>query len=96
MDQRIIVTTPEDLSELIRGCIDEALKDFDPTKKPMEESEFIFIEDVMALTGYSKSTIYKLSCTDKIPHIRKHRRLLFRRSEILAWLEGGRRGPTTE
>ena len=82
----------EEFLEILRAC-----KELLENPKPAEPvSEFIGIEDVMTLTGYSKSTLYKLSCTDKIPHIRKHRRLLFRRSEILRWLEGGRRGPTLE
>lgn len=43
------------------------------------------------LTGLSRSTIYKLTHRREIPHRRVGGRLYFRRSELEAWLDAGRR-----
>lgn len=45
------------------------------------------IEEACSITGRSKSKIYKLTSTDGIPHKLMGNRLVFSRSELLAWLE---------
>lgn len=46
------------------------------------------LSDVADLTGLSKSQIYKLICSKRIPHYRPDgRRIYFERAEIEAWLK---------
>jgi excisionase family DNA binding protein len=49
------------------------------------------MELAMALTGLSRSTIYKRTHRREIPHLHVGGRLYFRRSELEAWLDTGRR-----
>lgn len=49
--------------------------------------ETITAEEVARIVGVSEWTIYDLARRRVIPHIRVGRRVLFRRTSILAWLE---------
>ena len=52
--------------------------------------ELMDTAEVATLTGYSKSTIYQLTSTHQIPfHRPAHggRKIVFKRSEILAWMQ---------
>jgi predicted DNA-binding transcriptional regulator AlpA len=53
----------------------------------IESDRITDLKEVENLTGYSKSKLYKLSSTDGIPHKLMGNRLVFSRSELLAWLE---------
>lgn len=48
------------------------------------------------LTGYGKSKIYKLTYSDGIPHKLLGNRLVFSRSELLAWLETNTKARNTK
>lgn len=49
--------------------------------------ETIEATEAAAILGVSPWTIYNLTRRRMIPHIRVSRRVLFRRSSILAWLD---------
>jgi excisionase family DNA binding protein len=44
-----------------------------------------------AVTGLSQSTGYKLVCYRKVPHAKVGGRIRFKRSQLEAWLDAGRR-----
>ena len=48
------------------------------------------INEVSKLTGLSKSTIYKMTCSGIIPHYKKAKHLYFDRIEIENWLKSDR------
>ncbi len=51
----------------------------------------LLIADVAALTGMSKSHIYKLTCTNQIPHYKPNgKHLYFDRAEVEAWMKRGK------
>lgn len=58
-----------------------------------ETERWIGVEDAAAHLACPRSRIYALSCARRIPHRKDGARLLFRRSELDAWLDqgGGRR-----
>jgi len=53
------------------------------------------MEDCSRWIKRSTSTIYKYTSQKKIPHFRNGKRLLFKRSEVYAWLEKDRQ-PTMD
>lgn len=55
-----------------------------------KESVFIDIRQVAQLTGISPSSLYKLTSAGLIPHYKPTGKLLFKREEILAWVEQGK------
>jgi excisionase family DNA binding protein len=54
------------------------------------------LELAEAVTGLSRSTLYKKTHRREIPHRHVGGRLYFRRSELEAWLDGGRRAMAKE
>ncbi len=56
---------------------------------PLFSDEVMQVNDVVALTGYSKKYIYKLTSTSKIPYNKtpNGRKLFFIKSKIMEWLQ---------
>lgn len=44
------------------------------------------LDEVILLTGLSKGHLYRLTSERKIPHYKKNNRLVFKKSELEAWL----------
>ena len=56
----------------------------------MDKEELLTVNELAALLKCSKLTIYGLVARKKIPYKQPTRRLLrFRKSEIMAWIDGG-------
>lgn len=77
------------LASEIRG-LKRTAKDAQPT------DEIGGLELALEVTGLAARTIYKLTHRRAIPHRRVGGRLYFRRSELEAWLDGGRRPMASE
>lgn len=54
------------------------------------------LELAVKITGLARRTIYKRTHRREIPHRRVGGRLYFKRSELLAWLEAGKRPMASE
>lgn len=55
------------------------------------------VNDVVLLTGLSKSHIYKLTCYNEIPHYKPNPKLMyFDKSEVEAWMKRNRVNTTEE
>ena len=44
------------------------------------------IDDAVSFTGYKKSTIYRKTCENAIPHYRRGNRVIFKKEELEEWL----------
>ncbi len=55
-----------------------------------EESDIIFVDDVLKITGYSKATIYTKVCRFEIPVLSRRKPLTFSKTDILQWLRDGK------
>lgn len=93
--EKIIFTgiTIEELKNIIREEVNYALEEWDQNKiaRDKEEADFINLDGAMALLDLEKSTIYNLCSQSKLPHYKKSRRLYFKKSELIAWIESGKR-----
>ena len=62
-------------------------------EEPPEPSAKLFnkriwtIEDVVAFTGFSKSTVYKMTSRREIPHRKRGKKLFFLPGEVWNWIE---------
>src|SRR5690606_14996754 len=61
------------------------------TKETSPTDEIGGLELAVEITGLARRTLYKKTMRREIPHRRTGGRLYFRRSELEAWLDGGRR-----
>lgn len=54
-------------------------------------------DDVALLTGFSKSHLYKLTCSHQIPHYKPNgKQIYFDRAEVEAWMKQNRAATTQE
>lgn len=60
------------------------------SSNPNSNSDIIFMDETVDLTGYKKSTIYSKVCRFEIPVISKRRPLTFSRKDIIDWLKKGK------
>lgn len=54
------------------------------------DPEAMTADEVAALLGVDRQTVYDYAGRGEIPHRRLGRRILFGRQAILAWLNGGK------
>jgi excisionase family DNA binding protein len=66
------------------------LKAINPSKTS-DEDAYLSIEDVAKIIHLSKATIYGLTHQNKIPFLKKGKRLYFLKSEILDWVKSGKK-----
>ncbi len=52
----------------------------------VDDDEILNFSQCMALTGFSKGLLYKMTSQRTIPHYKKSKFVLFRKSEIIEWL----------
>ncbi len=56
-----------------------------------EEGGFLNFEQACKFLDFAKPTLYSKTSKGEIPHFKKGKRLLFKKSELLKWIEGTRR-----
>lgn len=78
----------KELSKVI--AIDNSYLQKPSEPKQEAKSDIIFIDEVILLTGYKRSTIYTKVCKREIPVISSGRPSAFSREEIIQWLKDGR------
>ena len=92
---KVIVTTPEDLSQLIAEAVRNATRksgesaDADP--KSNAASKYLTIDEAARYLNLAKQTVYTFTSRRAIPFIKRAKRLLFVKSELDEWLAQGKK-----
>jgi excisionase family DNA binding protein len=97
MENLVFVSMPiQDLQTLIIDCVSSCLKYHDPNIGRIAPilPDLGGIDLAVEVTGLAKPTIYAAVQRREIPHMKKGKKLYFKRSELQAWIESGRK-PTT-
>lgn len=82
---------PFEVLEAKLDALAQDMRTLNSRTKEAPTDELGGIELAEAVTGLSRSTLYKKTMRRDIPHRHVGGRLYFRRSELEAWLDGGRR-----
>lgn len=61
-----------------------------PEEPVKHDQDIIFMDEVLALTGYRKATLYSKVCRYEIPVISRRKPLTFSRKAIIQWLNDGK------
>ena len=78
------------LAELIRPVIKEVLiQELAALGSQEPEQDYVQIDEAAQILGLSKQTLYTRTANKSIPFYKQGKRLYFRRSELLKWMEGG-------
>jgi excisionase family DNA binding protein len=62
-----------------------------PTKLNQQVSELLNVQQAADLMGVAVQTVYGYVTRREIPHIKRKKRLLFDRDELMAWMREGKR-----
>ena len=62
----------------------------------MEENTFLLVEEASELLRTSKSTLYKMTMNNTIPHYKVGRGLRFKKEELIQFVENGDAGKGTQ
>ncbi len=91
----IIITSKDQLQNLLEQTVRKVLKEGSkPTPLPTRtspEEDILTIQQAMPILNLAKATIYTLTSKGKVPHFKKGKKLYFKRSELLRWIEDGKR-----
>ena len=76
--------TKEDLEAFARVLLEQSLEPKPGSAVPT--SGFMTINEAAIFTNLAKQTLYALASQRRVPHFKRAKRLLFRRSDLEQWL----------
>ncbi len=90
--------TISELQSLIDEGVKKALEKLRCVKscQNSQQNEILNLDEASKLTRLAKSTIYGLVSQRKIPFFKRGRVLRFKRSELIEWIESGRKKTVDE
>lgn len=89
---------PQAILELI-DKVDTIQADISELKErhiPKVEEAMIGIDEACKILNRAKSTVYALAQAHKIPYYQPGKMLQFKKSELMAWLESGRKSMASQ
>ena len=94
----VILTSKDELIEIVKNAVESVInsKRNQSEKPPSQLPEILTIEQASKLLNLAKPTIYTLTSKAKIPHFKKGKKLYFKRSELLQWIEQGKQKTVAE
>lgn len=85
-----------EIQAMFRQVLESFFADKEATITAQALPEIGGMDLAMEITGLKRPSIYGLTSTKAIPHYRQGKRLYFKRSELVAWIESGRKLTTSE
>jgi excisionase family DNA binding protein len=97
---KIIVLTPLELEALIQKTVTETIEtvcqDFLTKYEATKKKEILTLNEVCQLLSLAKQTVYRLTSRGEIPYFKNGRKLYFKQSLLLEWIDKGRRKTNAE
>ncbi len=89
----LIITSKEDLKIFIQQAVKSAVNHClgEHQRKEEPKDQIYGIKKASEVLGIAIPTIYTKTSKGDIPHFKKGKKLYFRHSELMNWIEGGRR-----
>jgi excisionase family DNA binding protein len=82
-----IVLTPVPVAELIDRIANEIEERMHKDTPPAPARDRITVEEAMAMTGLTRSSLYKMTMTRTIPFSKYGKLLVFSRQELQNWID---------
>lgn len=90
METKLVVAlTVTELKSLIRESVSDLLDERDLKRNDSEA--LLNVQEAAALLSLAVPTLYEKTSTRIIPHYKHGKKLLFKKSELLAWIESTKR-----
>lgn len=86
-----IVISPEELQNLIESAVERSVEKHVPNViRQATKKEFLTVDELSQLTGWSRRTIQYLRDSRQLPFYQDGRRVLFKTDEIEGYLQSKR------
>ena len=93
--EKIILTTAEELRQLIVESVQMALKGHGDSARPDANGQtgtrYLTVSEAARYLNLAKQTVYGFTSSRTIPFIKRAKRLLFTKSDLDAWLAQGKK-----
>ena len=86
---KLIVTTSEELENLIQTCFRKALIE-QTGKTETFKTEFLNLKEAASFLNLASQTIYGLTSKRGIPFLKRGKKLYFKKSELENWINEGK------
>ncbi len=90
MEAKVVVIPPLELKALIADAVAAAIK-YSPLTSTPPPDETGGVALAREVTGLSNARIYALVSAREIPHAKRGNRLFFNRTDLLNWINEGKR-----
>jgi excisionase family DNA binding protein len=93
--ENVIIAKVTDLEDIINSTVKKAVEE-SKSESSKRDQDFLNIVEAAEFLNLAQQTIYGLTSKREIPFFKRGKKLYFRESELVAWLEQGRRKTKTE
>ncbi len=92
---KVILTTPEELKQLIVDSVQSALNGRDKNSETAagahSGAKYLTVSEAARYLNLAKQTVYGFTSSRTIPFIKRAKRLLFTKSDLDEWLAQGKK-----
>jgi len=75
----------------LKAIILEALEEyFAAQSTPVTQNEFIDVVQAATLLNLAAATVYEKTSRKQLPHYKKGKKIMFKKSELVEWMESGK------
>lgn len=86
---KIIVTTKDELQEIIHESVKPAITEQNTQQQSEEPDKMMSLKEAAIFLNLAQQTVYGFTSKQQIPFIKKGKKLYFRKSELEKWLMEG-------
>lgn len=94
--QKIVITSLEELKELIQTTVQNELGKQKHIQPGSQEKKYLNVSEAAKYVGVAKQTLYAFSAKGSIASIKRAKHLLFLKEDLDNWLMEGKRKSISE
>ncbi len=87
---KLVLMTPDELAALIQSSVRKAMAEHTSTS-PDSNDKPLTIDEASEFLHIPKSTLYQFTSARRIPFKKVGKKILFLKSELVAWVEAGKK-----
>ena len=93
---KIIVTTKDELENLIQESVRKAIPEKSNADHTGEEGKLLSLKEAAFFLNLAPQTVYGFTSKNLIPFIKRGKKLYFQKTELEKWLLQGKRNSSSE
>lgn len=87
--ENVILTTPEQLKGIVKGAISDYFESNPIQRQSSNDDDLLTIQQASELVNLAPATLYAKTSTGTIPFLKRGKKLYFRKSELIRWIDSG-------